>query len=65
MSDESQSITVGDVVKSIYSGNEFVIEYISEDGFCFVMKSKCSSSFNRPQTRAYDIHDMRRSFRKV
>lgn len=65
MSEQSQSIAVGDVVKNIHTGNEFVIEYISEDGFFFVMKYKYASSFNGPQTRAYDIHDMRRSFRKV
>lgn len=58
------NIKVGDTVKSIHTGNKFIVEYISMDGFFFVLVYKYQDHVNGPKTRAYDIHDIRRSFLK-
>ncbi|WP_142483277.1 hypothetical protein [Klebsiella pneumoniae] len=58
------NIEVGDTVKSIHTGNKFIVEYISTDGFFFILVYKYQDNVNGPKTRGYDIHDIRRSFLK-
>lgn len=47
----------GDVIKSIHTGNAFVVEYVSADGHCFILQPR-----GKENSRSYNMHDFNRSF---
>lgn len=53
---------VGDTIESIHTRNKFIIEYISNDGFCFIVTYKYK---NEEKSRCYDKISINRSFRII
>lgn len=50
----------GDVIKSVHTGNAFVVEYVSVDGHCFILQPR-----DKENSRSYNMHDFNRSFVRV
>lgn len=50
----------GDVIKSIHTGDAFVVEHVSADGHCFILQPR-----GKENSRSYNMHDFNRSFVRV
>ncbi|HDX9111763.1 TPA: DUF551 domain-containing protein [Klebsiella michiganensis] len=50
----------GDVIKSVHTGNAFVVEYVSADGHSFILQPR-----GKENSRSYNMHDFNRSFVRV
>lgn len=50
----------GDVIKSIHTGDAFVVEHVSADGHCFILQPEGAE-----KSRGYNMYDFNRSFVRV
>lgn len=50
----------GDVIKSVHTGNAFVVEHVSADGHFFILQPEGAE-----KSRGYNMYDFNRSFVRV
>ena len=55
-------LEVGDIIQSIHTGNKYTVEYVSEDGYTFVL---APNPVVRHTSSSYSMSDYFRSFKVV